>query len=638
MKEYQDALAVSKARAKLLSMHDPESSVPYGDVYFTRPWRKNTVTFIASLERLCRRAVRDVYGDPLYRRAGVFGSRRRLRIALNETVTTARITPQGPDSILIEISPHLVSVIDLQCSIYGLGPGDLLVYRKDEYKEQPLSLTLDEGLLARLRHYGIKDNIALQEALYIFCAQRKRHGGKGGRYLDTVYERWARRFLAAMYFLVMHEVGHHLCGHLGFFIQQSGSKGLSEADDEPEGSAVTSLHFDGRTGKKLGQLPVWSSELMADTYGVIQLALLLDRMFRTSAENATVDEFPESEVLNLILMPLFSITALLGFTREKLGENDRNLTKRIFDISKVGYPTEMCRLVNVVAAFTFCVFPLPNAVHSLPNLFTKELFGRLVARLGSRGICAELSSGIAESIAVWQRLGFATEAEIAAIIDDIDRLWACVGFMRVGMTLVLHDQDDWPFTETDMRSFAGKPLFEAMAPEIREMFFHYIMTSKAKSVWIIHMSIWNYAMRFLTTYFNGQFANHIPKHLWVKGIKPPQKKATDGKYVLSWTDGSHDALGEGREFSSVELELAVEMLSSMTYTRDPAYHVIDSWMSQMQNYFCGYRYSTPETMEGTHLSKFDREVIGCIQFGIDVKNRYLGDAPSISISVGMPIT
>lgn len=407
-----------------------------------------------------------------------------------------------------------------------------------------------------------------------------------------------------------------MCGHLGLAQEKAQAAGIAEAEATASQSLFRSMLLDGRPGG-LGRLATWSAELMADAYAGIRLALLLDRIYRPAAESQTGSDDADA-VLVLMLTPLFAITALLGFARGQLGETDRNFTKSPFDVARLEYPTEMCRLVNLIGTYFFCIYPLGNLNVGLPNIFTRAIFRHASHRMNEAVLCAEISAGISFVFTNWWRLGIASAEDVRRLRADLDRLWACVALMRVGMNLVLGSSKN---------AGAGRALVEGLDEDDKRKYFAYVLQGNAPTVWVCHMATWNYAMEYLTTYFNMVFGQYIPEDMWVKGIRPPLEKTAGGTYELDWGDASSDPLNHGdrRDVDPEDVEFAIEYYSVVAYTRDPAYHVLDNWMSHMQYYFTGRRYVEPRPEIDMNSFSFRNDLVGCISFGMNTKRIFFSD-------------
>ena len=320
------AFAIAKDRHTLLIAHYNKSA-SNSRRFLTRSFVDTDYTPHAETLLLCLRDVfcqryTDFYDESLITEANV-------TFALDKTIDSsdARVEITGPANIKVTVTLGLIIFFDilLASRLVYVGELDPSVPTPEPAFKSICSVTL----LRLLRSHSLPTiPTVLDSRLANFFLRPS----------DFACDYWIKGTTLALLWVLSHEVGHFLCGHVGYYREECGL-GVSERYDE------TMVQ---KGGTNLGGVLRQSSELMADIYATIRISLIL-------CEETKAKHWPETltETLAAIMtagvMPV--VTFLLGRERkERVPE----------DILNDAYPSEWCRIFNVFATTAFIADPMLN--------------------------------------------------------------------------------------------------------------------------------------------------------------------------------------------------------------------------------------------------------------------------------------
>jgi hypothetical protein len=167
---------------------------------------------------------------------------------------------------------------------------------------------------------------------------------------------WSYLTSFSVLWILSHEIGHVLSGHLGYYYSSQGSLGISETNSK------ISLHSYNPYATSIDDRKIkWASELMADSYSVIRLYLI--SISELSNKQWYID--PE-ELINIITISS-AIPALIFLIDFQLSDENPSSKDRY-------YPSEECRFFNILASTYICVFPEYNALVDMRRPPTMDYF------------------------------------------------------------------------------------------------------------------------------------------------------------------------------------------------------------------------------------------------------------------------
>jgi hypothetical protein len=196
-------------------------------------------------------------------------------------------------------------------------------------------------------------------------------------------------------------------------------------------------------------------------------------------------------------------------------------------ILEASYPSDWCRVFGVFASVVFIVLPLPNtALDPRKNPIEQFWQDHLLSR------------------ADWKMF----------LIHMLD-LFEGMGSYLNTMNLISFPQSEWNYV---IEHLCGSLIGSRTG----------VVVSEENP---IHADLlqWMYAMKLLCTRINAEFSWYLARS-WLTG---------KGEHTIT----EDEIRGDLKELFGKNLKKIVKTLDSMKFTNDPAYKILDDWMSNIQN-------------------------------------------------------
>lgn len=260
LEELSDAFAIAGARYDLLCANylaaTPHSDDFFGKIFIHAQYKKSALDSLNSLRRIFRRNYVDFAERPLMSDAD-------LIVYLDDDIATANAwaLPRKLGGLEITTTLGLLIVLDVLCAARWLHVAEVI-------PDQPLPQPAFESVCSKTLDTILRNHLknGLSEVAKIRLAEF---------FSDPTEEKrsdWTRLTTLTTLWVSSHEVGHHLCGHLGYYEHQTGVIGLSErisANAPGPNQEPSTTDLDPKV------VTIWARELMADAYATIRLSMII---------------------------------------------------------------------------------------------------------------------------------------------------------------------------------------------------------------------------------------------------------------------------------------------------------------------------------------------------------------------------
>lgn len=491
-----DAFALANTRYDLLCS-DYQNSEP--DSFLTTnfirtKYKENVLVWLALIRRMFTQNYVDFAGRPLIDDADVV-------VYLDEDITTpnAWIVQTKTGGVEITTTLGLLLTLDLLCAarwghVSELFPDQPLPGKSfDSVCSETLAAMLRENLRNGLSNVA---KIRLAEFFSNPTAEQRQD--------------WARITTLTMIWVLSHEVGHFLCGHVGYNEAKTGLVGLSErvsANAPGPGEAVL------RDVSLAEVQTIWARELMADAYATIRLSLIVSEDVKAGSWAGSLWDVVSS----------ISTASVLPGLAFLLGQQANE--KQSASIFRSRYPTEWCRIFGALASVVFVVLPLPNTAVD-PRKNPLEQF--------------------------WQ----------THLLSKTDWQWFVIRVLEIFETIksYLNAMDLVPFPRAESENVTEHMCGSLVGARTG-------LVVLEESPMRVHLLQWMYAMKLLCTEINFNFSHYLARH-WLTGKAPREINE----------DEIRDDL---KEVFGPNMKEMVQNLMSANLTNDPAYKILDDWMSNI---------------------------------------------------------
>lgn len=558
------------------------SEVTLYELLLGSEYSKHAQLVVDDLEICLYSLLKDCFGRDLFKPGS-------LQIILSDEIETAIVTQdKRGGSYFIVLGLSYIRMIEvLSLTIFTESSLFEKIFSEDALERELSSKELDT-LQREARRFGIFEHAQIAKDLRIAATRFSRLTDPKSFSVVSV------ECISALLWAVFHEVAHIVCGHLGRSNDKYGRSGTIKYSAKNGRVDLKSINDANLQEFRRDYLSALSQEFMADKYATFRLVMALDELFHRSPEFDSVglDSFNRKAVFaSAGAIPL---TLLVGKGRDD--DQDRSVLEGTGELKGGNmYPSEFSRfMVGSLAGF-FALYPLTNAFVPLPNLFTKTLFASNLKYTSQEAVAAEWSQGFYVTWSHWHRLGLLTIDQASALANDLHIVWAHFSMARVGAPLL-----------------GNYEMQEAFSAEARRLFQHCAEGCRFRiEFWESRGFLYVESQRNLTTWLNVFFANNIPDEFFALGIGdfPSIEEA--------WNMIECFDRGPDHDFE-IDYKLSRRILENSRYHRDPAFQLLDNWMSQMQYYFSGDRYGE-DHCSGAHYASFEQDVIGSLVFGMKVR-------------------
>lgn len=424
-----------------------------------------------------------------------------LALSLDDDVVTANayVVPRDQDGVEITLTLGMVILIDLLSTarwmhVTEVFPGKALPTPDfDAACSNNLAVILKSNL-----SQGVTERCKVRWAGFFTGADK------------SMQAEWERTTSLSLLWVLSHEVGHFLCGHVGYYKQRHGVLGLSEKSVRTELEAMLGTKDSVPLTDLSSSITKWACELMADTYATIRVAWIVCQEVKEKKLDLSI-----SELLGLISTS--STLPGIAFLLERKLSGEAQI-----DFFKEFYPSEWCRIFNAFATLVFIVLPLENAY-------------------------IDVRKNPLESF--WQeRLLTGWQMFLVGMLDTFEGLkhflWV---FNLTPFALEENDQISENICGSMLSARNGLVILQTASLE----------TPTAVTPYLAQ---WAVTMKALCTETNLYFAAHLKKSWLTRG----------GEEV------SAEMVREDvKEYADVLLKIG-------GLANDPAYKILDDWMSQIQ--------------------------------------------------------
>jgi hypothetical protein len=242
----------------------------------------------------------------------------------------AFITKRGEDGVRITLNYGLILSIEIMTMV-------VLTESKNEDEEPP---SFEENYfseeIARILRKNIPENVS--QGFY----HRVKNFIQNSDSLNDL--NWATNFLFSLLWIILHEIGHYLCGHVGFYLDKN-YLGLAEKNTE-ENYVTSELNL--HESDSINSLK-WCSELMADSYATIRIFWVFRYLInRNEFQN---HKFNQKSIFDCIVSGVLIVPIYFNLDNLKKEKEMERL-----DIGRP-YPSEICRIFNVFTTVFNINFP-----------------------------------------------------------------------------------------------------------------------------------------------------------------------------------------------------------------------------------------------------------------------------------------
>lgn len=494
-----DAFALAGKRYDLLCANYLDASANsrdfFGETFIHALYKKGLLDWLNSIRSIFRNNYVDFAQRPLINEGD-------LKVYLDDDIATANawVLPSKPSGLEITTTLGLLIILDMLCAARWVHIAEVI-------PDQPLPQPAFESVCSKTLTATLQNHLrnGLSEVARIRLADFFSNPTEEKR------QDWAKLTTLTTLWVLSHEVGHYLCGHLGHNEHKSGVIGLSErmSANSPgrnqEGS-TNATHYEVVT--------IWARELMADAYATIRLSLMVCDEVKRKQWQGSISDVLDS-ITTASILP--GLTFLLG---RRIGdEKDSKLLE-------APYPSEWCRIFGVFASMIFIVVPLPNTAFDPRKNPIEEFWqDHLLSRVD------------------WQMF-------LVRMLETFETLRGYLNAMNL-----------MPIRETGWENVSPHWCGSLIGSRTG------VVVVLEKSPISAHLLQWMYAMKMLCTRINFDFSNYLARD-WMTG-----------KAEMEITD---DLIREDvRELLGPKMKDTIKKLMSMNLTNDPAYKILDDWMSNI---------------------------------------------------------
>lgn len=556
-------LAKDQISNRMLELRSANVDEPLGDWRFGDEFRKILRDAANSIFEVARSSYISFDGHSLFNEIGI-----SLSVQNGKLTAGVQKTESGYE---IQISSEFLSIIYLMCELSF--PID--VAGASESQELMLSNIQREHkcggsnrrIAFLMRRYGLvldEKSDPILKFTHLLLTNDNAEVFSAGL---------SNNFLHSLYWLISHEIGHILAGHVDHAAQFGEGIGISE-DYNDIAKSLENSDFPGFEHDNL--IDRQSMELMADSYATIRLALLCDIVFIVS------HDFEPCDYLRAYLSGRVVVTLLIGVQRKSRAGEDSAELQRV-------YPDETMRLLNVFAAAYFCIAPLENAYHPIPFLITAAK-PRSESPLAEIETLEEYTKFFLKDMELILRStlylsicsGVIDYTKFANLIQSLPTILSLPVLMRIGSSIFQREK----LNDSNLCALSNEIDFyinQSPQTEIRELSVQ-----------------WDAILKRLVLHGNGPFVECMPSSC----IGSVGEEAYNG-YIDTYITAQNPAL----QLDSLQRDLVLydrfldrslssrKKLASVIMNdrkakrvRDPAYLVLDNWMSQMSAHFSQGRY------------------------------------------------
>lgn len=393
--------------------------------------------------------------------------------------------------------------------------------------------------------------------------------------------------------VLYHEIGHYLCGHID--TSDSGYS-IDEGTFFSDRRKIEPVALDSAIER-------WSQEFSADIYASIRNAMLSERIISLAYCHLNLNDLDNQEGNEVVITQMESIIQSAMFSGVYVISTLDVGRTSVIDYSNAAaslYQSTLSRFIAQMAAILNICHPLPNAQFDRCSNFTTGLV-RVLGR-------SSYSQPIDDERSALNAASFKARVKFLGYLANLKQSsnWFSTNLQRGSVSTLLLSSTAWRIGRTSTEISKAFSIKRKAIPEGLDI-------SEADTFWTL-------AMRTLCTRTNIKFLGNMPRDLWEVGVTRKNKEFTS---KLMFKPLSHKALAdehieylENEEIS----ETALEFIEQSPYTVDPAYQVLDSWLSQLYQTYSGGR----DVDEGINRDMEFRRLLDSTEIVIQTCERHYG--------------
>lgn len=329
-KDLSRAISLSGSRLDIIQQHYRESNNFFSRSFIEKDYQSCIRSLVADLKEYVLINATDLDGNNFIKEKELV-----IELETNYGEANARVKVED-GKVKITLTIGLFVLIDLMYASMWVHASEITGETSGEEQAFERKMSADLVSFIATNVYPGMPVIVKRRLDYFFSSAESR-----------VYSNWAIGTALSALFIIGHELGHYFCGHLNY-ISKDGKH--SQFTDR-----ISELLFDKyKDGLQLVEKYKikWSMELMADTYGINFLYMVLINEVETGFFKSTKSRDIVSYMANAALIP--QVAFLMNL----------DLENNFYESVTSYYPSVVTRIFNSLATILFALFPIPNEMDS----------------------------------------------------------------------------------------------------------------------------------------------------------------------------------------------------------------------------------------------------------------------------------